>query len=212
MRFSRFATFFGAIVLAFSAATNAGTNSSYSHLGIGLTFVSFDENIYVPSASGLVVYEGLAGVGLDGSWQFHPNFFVFGAMASVGNEGHGTEMSEVGTVIGIGGAQAISHVVDIVGHIGFLNSEAEVCIHGFCATEEVDGYGIGGGIRAVVAPTIELSAGYDRVSLNFDDGSESYGTVSVGALFGAQSHGFTMGYAVSDDLSTLNLGYRYTFR
>jgi hypothetical protein len=109
-------------------------------------------------------------------------------------------------VAGLGVNYPLSDTVDLVGRVAYVRAEVEVL--GF--DEDDDGYGLGGGVRAMVLPQLELNAGITYSDLGGEDGDNT--AVGVGAVYNfTDMFAVTTGASFSDDEQDLNLGVRLYF-
>ncbi len=171
----------------------------YNYVDIGLTGGQID--------AGDVDFDyGQAGV--VGSWGVSDNIALFagaaGGTIDVESEGFCCDIDTAELILGINPHFPLATNVDIVIPVAFLWGEFD---DGFF-TDDDTGYSIGIGIRALVHPKWELSAGVQHVDIFDDDDQSVSGSVRwhIVSLFS-----LALGASVADDVNSATLSGRFTF-
>lgn len=188
----------------------------FHYFQIGLTTVTFDENINISTSDGVVEYEGASGINIRSAFHISDPVFIFIDSRSAGNEGYGTELNLSASDMGVGFTGGDSRVA-FYGKVGFSFSEVESCDSGVCARVEGDGFLFGAGARVTVAPSIALMGDFSQRSMdysrpgNFDLGSDVDQSFSFGLEAGSRQHKAVIENIMYDDFSILDISYRYNF-
>ncbi|KPK55825.1 MAG: hypothetical protein AMS22_03140 [Thiotrichales bacterium SG8_50] len=171
----------------------------YSYIDLGLTGGQVD-------AGGVDFDFGTASV--TGSWGVNKNIALFagfaGGIIDVESVGFCCDIETSEFAIGINPHFALAKNVDIIFPIGALWAEFD---DGFFIDDDT-GYTIGVGIRALVHPRWELSAGVQHVEI-FDDDDQSFGGSvrwHIVSLFS-----LALGVSFADDSESATLSARFTF-
>ena len=181
-----------ALAAALPLATQAET-MSYSYAELGYV----DANLDVGSFN--VDGDGFA---LRGSLAVHQNYFVFANYQDLSFDGGvDTTLLEVGG----GGHWPLSDKVDIIGKVGI--TKAELDSGRFDADD--DGFLLGARVRGVIAPKVELEAGFDYRDL--DEAGDDTTLVFDGRYFFIENLAGGVTAAFGDDDKFFGLNLRYTF-
>ena len=177
------------LMLAAMSTAARAEDLSYSNLDLGWLSTDLDNG---PTVDGF---------GLRGSVGFAENLFVFGEFSN-------QEVSNVDIdqyAAGIGGHLGISENVDLVGRLGYINTE--VSSGSFSADD--DGYLVSAGLRGRVVEDFELEGGviYRDLGGNADDTAAVIG----GRWFFHENFAINAEYEHSDDSGTIFAGVRFTF-
>jgi len=171
----------------------------YSYVDLGLTGGQID--------AGFTDFDfGTASV--IGSWGVNTNIALFAGVAGgtvdVESQGFCCDIDTSEFTVGIIPHFALAENVDIVFPLGALRAEVD---DGFFSDDDT-GYTIGVGIRALVHPRWELSAGVSYVDI-FDDDDQSFGGSvrwHIVSLFS-----LALGVSFADDVESAALSARFTF-
>jgi Outer membrane protein beta-barrel domain len=181
-----------ALAAALPLASQAET-MSYSYAELGYV----DANLDVGSFN--VDGDGFA---LRGSLAVHQNYFVFANYQDLSFDGGvDTTLLEVGG----GGHWPLSDKVDIIGKVGI--TKAELDSGRFDADD--DGFLLGARVRGVIAPKVELEAGFDYRDL--DEAGDDTTLVFDGRYFFIENLAGGVTAAFGDDDKFFGLNLRYTF-
>ena len=181
-----------ALAAALPLASHAETmNYSYAELGYVDTTLDGDG----------VDVDG-DGFALRGSLAVHQNYFVFANYQDLSFDGGvDTTLLEVGG----GGHWPLSDKVDIIGKVGI--TKAELDSGRFDADD--DGFLLGARVRGVIAPKVELEAGFDYRDL--DEAGDDTTLVFDGRYFFIENLAGGVTAAFGDDDKFFGLNLRYTF-
>jgi len=142
------------------------------------------------------------GFALRGSLAVHQNYFVFANYQDLSFDGGvDTTLLEVGG----GGHWPLSDKVDIIGKVGI--TKAELDSGRFDADD--DGFLLGARVRGVIAPKVELEAGFDYRDL--DEAGDDTTLVFDGRYFFIENLAGGVTAAFGDDDKFFGLNLRYTF-
>ena len=125
--------------------------------------------------------------------------------------GSSLELSVLSLGIGVAGPVGESELISAFGALTYEDAEVEVNVPGFGSGDESEsGYGLQGGLRAMLSDNFELHARYKR--LDIDDDNETL--VRFGAVLGLdQGFSVTLDYETYDEaeIDELRLGVRFDF-
>ena len=171
-------------------ASADGFNYTYGEIGYGI--VEIDD----------VDVDG-DGFGIAGSFAIADEFHIFGGYSTASLD---FDIDYNQFEVGFGYNKPISDAVDVVATLSYVNVEVDV--PGF-GSEDDNGFGIGVGLRGMVAPQVELHGGLEYIDLS-DSGSDTGFGAGVRYNFNDQ---FTMGLSGSwtDDVSQYLLTGRLYF-
>src|SRR5690554_2255708 len=137
-----------------ASALASESNFSYTYLEGSIEALSFDEDIYV----GNVVYDGIAGASVAGSYQFNRNLYAGAKGSYLQNDGWNTELNVSQATIFVGAAFGLGNMTDIFMQAGASNLEAEACIAGMCYKEDDNQLMLETDLRHLATNNIELNA------------------------------------------------------
>jgi outer membrane protein with beta-barrel domain len=181
-----------ALAAALPLASHAET-MSYTYAELGYV----DANLDVGSFN--VDGDGFA---LRGSLAVLQNYFVFANYQDLSFDGGvDTTLLEVGG----GGHWPLSDKVDIIGKVGI--TKAELDSGRFDADD--DGFLLGARVRGVIAPKVELEAGFDYRDL--DEAGDDTTLVFDGRYFFIENLAGGVTAAFGDDDKFFGLNLRYAF-
>ncbi len=126
------------------------------------------------------------------------NVFVLGSYASLKADESSSKAS--GYSVGLGYHHALNPTVDLVPTVEFIDATTR--------SYDRTGWSAGLGLRALVSPRIELAGGSKYVDLH-GDVDVSFGFSAY--LYPLDKFGLGVGYDVSDDAKTVQLGARMLF-
>ncbi len=107
---------------------------------------------------------------------------------------------------GLGVNYGVSDTVDLVGRLAYINVEIEVS--GF--SQDEDGYGLSGGVRAMIMPQLELNGGV--VYSDLGGGFDSDTALELGAVYNfTDMFAAVAGVSFSDDVTEYGIGARLYF-
>lgn len=207
--FVRLLVFFASVV-AMPALANSSSglgsesNFSYSQIGVNLGQAMPEEDIVFFGDR----YEEFGVASLAGSVQVNSNVALGVGLSAVANEESRTEINNASLVITAQFPIPVGEQVDIVPQVGFGRFETELCLDGFCQSDDDSAAVYSLGLRAWAVPDVlELNAGY------FDsnqDNAES--SIALGAaLWAAEHHRFGLTYEDADSLTAVTVGYSYNW-
>lgn len=142
------------------------------------------------------------GVSVGGSLRIHPDFFVSGALATVGGDNRDTDTLR----LGVGYRHAVSDRVDLLGIAGLVRVDRD-----FNNGRDDDDFGpaLTGGARAALTHAIELG-GYLHYVEVFGDGD--LGLAGEGLYHLTPNFSLLAGLGLSDDDREANIGARWNFQ
>jgi hypothetical protein len=146
-----------------------------------------------------------SGIRLGGSALFHPDFFVAGALTSVGsggNNGYDADTFE----LGLGYRYALSPRMDLVGIGGLVRVDRDFGNRG---DDDDIGPSLTGGARAVLTDAIEVGA-FANYTQVFGDGD--LGLRGEGLWHFTPNLSALAGLGLSDDVREVNIGARWNFQ
>ena len=181
-----------ALAAALPLASHAET-MNYSYVELGYVDASLDVGNFHVDGDGFA---------LRGSLTVHQNYFVFANYQDLGFDG-GVDTSVL--EVGGGGHWPLSDKVDIIGKVGI--TKAELDSGRFDADD--DGFLLGARVRGVIAPKVELEAGFDYRDL--DEAGDDTTLVFDGRYFFIENLAGGVTAAFGDDDKFLGLNLRYTF-
>ena len=147
------------------------------------------------------------GFGISGSAAVSENFHVFGDYQMAGLD-FGVDLDIL--ELGFGYNTAISETMDFVARAAYVRLEADAP---GVPSDAADGYGIGIGVRGMVADDVELHGGLDYIDVDSSGGSSDSETrFRAGFMYGF-SENFSAGLDGSwwDDVSILRITARFSF-
>jgi hypothetical protein len=173
------------------AATASAQEFGYNYLQASYGTVSFDDSILDVDGDGL---------GISGSYAFHPEFYVAGEYQTADMD-FGVDLNIL--ELAVGWHTPLSDQLDFTAQLGFVNAEVET---GLGSADE-DGYMIGAGLRGQLTDAVELNGGIDYI--DFDD-SET--RAYAGFLFSLTEQ-MTVGAEANfwDDINVYQLNLRFDF-
>lgn len=142
------------------------------------------------------------GFGIGGSMALSDSFHLFGAYTTADMD-FGVDLNQLEA--GLGYNAPISETVDLVASLAYVSAEVEAA--GFSADD--NGYGLGVGLRAMLAPSFEVDGGISYVDMG--DGGDDVG-FGAGFLYHFTeqfSAGASAGWG--DDVSSYSLNARMFF-
>ncbi len=177
-------------LLAF-AATASAQEFGYNYLQASYGAVSFDDSVIDVDGDGL---------GISGSYGFHPEFYLAGEYQTADMD-FGVDLNIL--ELAVGWHTPLSDRLDFTAQLGFVNAEVE---SGFGSADE-DGYMVGAGLRGQLTDAVELNGGIDYI--DFDD-SET--RAYAGFLFSLTEQ-MTVGAEANfwDDINVYQLNLRFDF-
>src|SRR5690606_23343005 len=107
--------------------------------------------------------------------------------------------------VGVGGRYPLSNTLDLVGRAGIVRADLEQGPDDF----DDDGFLIGARLRAALTPKFELEGGFEYVDL--DDLGDDTSVVLEARYFFIQQLSGGLQLEISDDVTTIGIGARWTF-
>lgn len=108
--------------------------------------------------------------------------------------------------LGVGLNYAIASNIDLVGRLAYVNAEAKA----LGEKVDEDGYGISGGVRAMVTEQFELNGFVNYVDLGSDVGDDT--SVSIGGLYNfTDLFAVGLGGEFGSDVRVITVGVRFYF-
>ncbi len=180
---------------------------SYTHLGVDLLAITFDEPVRV---AGYEV-ESLAGANIEGSWGFHDNLFVRFSSYAAGNESEDgyLEVMESQATLALGANVSPLESLSLYAFYGPFTSEVEVCAP-FCTSADYDGSTLQFGARFKPVQLLEIALA--RTSLDYDEvGIDTTKATQLAAtLYFTRNHSARLAVSSWDeDVTATTLGYKY---
>ena len=181
------------LLLAFSATAGA-QGFGYNYLQASYGAVSVDDSVFDVDGNGL---------GISGSYGFHPDFYIAGEYQTADMD-FGVDLNILELAVGY--HTPLSEQLDFTAQLGFVDAELEV--PGFGSADD-DGFMIGAGLRGALTDTVELNGSIDYI--DFDQGGGET-RANVGFLFGI-TETLTVGADASfwDDINVYRLNLRFDF-
>jgi len=146
------------------------------------------------------------GIRLAGSALLHPDFFVAGALSTLGSDGpngQDTDLFEVG----FGMRHALSPRLDVLGIAGIVREDRS--FGNGRADDDDYGPSLTGGVRAALTPVIEVGGYLNYVEL-FGDGD--LGLNGEGLYHLTPNFSLLAGVGLSDSTREANIGARWNFQ
>jgi hypothetical protein len=106
---------------------------------------------------------------------------------------------------GAGFRHALSNSLDLVATASYVHAQVDVAGFGF----DDDGLGLGGGIRAQIAPAFQIEAMLRYVDL--DQSGSDTGLDLLGRYYFSDRYAFTLATSLNDEVDTLSFGFRAEF-
>jgi len=182
--------------LAFAGGAYAqGQSSGLSYDYAELTWVNAETDLDGGDLDG----DGFA---LNGSYEFAPNFHVFGGFASLDLDG---PFDTTAFEIGAGYHQPIANGTDFVGRLSYIDGEVDTPF----GDADDSGFGLSAGFRHIFTPEIQAAAFLNHADLD-DSGSETSVEVFGEYFFTPE---FTAGLSLEfgDDATVWSIGGRWYF-
>lgn len=142
------------------------------------------------------------GFGLNGSIEIAESFFLTASYATQEFDA-GIDLDQKS--IGLGGYMPLSDTVDLVGSISYVDAE----IDSRFGSADDNGLGFGVGLRAQVAPNIELEGGVNYVDL--DDSGDDTSLALGGRYYFTEEFALGAGVSFGDDVTSWSIGARFEF-
>lgn len=180
------------LLLAF-AATAGAQDFGYTYLQVSYGAVSFDDSIVDVDGDGL---------GVSGSYGFHPDFYVSGEYQTADMD-FGVDLNILELAVGY--HTSLSEQLDFTAQLGFVDAEVESGL----GSADDDGFMIGAGLRGALTDAVELNGGIDYI--DFDQGGGET-RANAGFLF-SLTETVTVGAEASfwDDINVYRLNLRFDF-
>lgn len=142
------------------------------------------------------------GVSVGGSLLIHPDFFLSGALATVGSDDRDTDSFR----LGVGYRYAMSPRVDLLGIAGLIRVDTD-----FGNGRDDDDFGptLTGGARAALTHALEVGGYLNYVEV-FGDGD--LGIAGEGLYHLTPNFSLLAGIGLSDDDREANIGARWNFQ
>jgi len=142
------------------------------------------------------------GYRFSGSLQLNPTTFIFGDW-----EDQDFDFGVSGTTysFGAGFRHGLSNSLDLVGTASYVHAQLD----GIGGSFDDDGLGLGGGIRAQLAPAFQFEAMLHYVDL--DDSGSNTGLDLLGRYYFSDRYAFTLATSLDDEVDTLSFGFRAEF-
>lgn len=174
-------------LLAF-AATAGAQDFGYTYAQASYGSVSVDTGIGDIDGDGL---------GVSGSYGFHPEFYVAGEYQTADLD-LGVELDVL--ELAVGWHTPLSDQLDFTAEFGFVNAEM--------GTSDDDGFMIGAGLRGALTDAVELNGGIDYIDTEFLDETR----LEAGFLYSLTDQ-MTVGAEASfwDDITVYQLNLRFDF-
>lgn len=193
------------LIVSSILATSIIVNSAYAAEGpkwdnLSVSYVTVD----IDDADEL----DLAGFSFAGTKLLNENVFIGAGIAVVSDEYQGVDIDFTTVDIGIGYRYGINATTDLYGAISYESVEFEVSYDGDSESEDDNGYGLQLGLRSMLTPQFEVSAGITYVNIG-DEGETGFG----GSAFYYFNDQFSAGLGLStaDDVTSTSLSLRYSF-
>jgi len=185
-----------ASALLLPALSNAGDFSyDYLEAGYGRTEIDVGEGADDVDGDGLSI---------AGSLAVAPNWHLFTDLSTAD-----LDFDIDATTIRVGGGYnyPISERADLIARVSYVSVELDTPVGDL----DEDGFGVGVGLRAEIAPNFELEGAIDYVDLG--GGSDGDTSVSAeGRYFFTPAFAVGAGIEVGDDTKTYAITARYNFR
>lgn len=143
------------------------------------------------------------GYRFSGMYQMNSNAFLHGKW-----EEHDYGFGIDGTVMefGAGYRHGLSSNLDLIATASYV--DAELGAVGFGSVDD-DGLGLGGGVRAQIAPAFQVEALLNYV--NMDNGGSDTGVDLLGRYYFNDQYALTVATTFDDNVDTFSVGFRAEF-
>lgn len=149
-----------------------------------------------------------SGFGIMGTKLISGNVFVTGSYSSLNDDLFGADVDLNTLNLGVGSKHSITESTDWYGVLSYVDLEAEASFAGNNSSNDEDGFGISTGVRSMLTEQFELAGEISYV----DIGDDNETTVSVkGYYYVTEQVALSMGYNLSSDANTYEIGARYAF-
>jgi len=182
-------------VLAAGAMLPSLAMAEFVYTGIEVSYVDVEYD------TGFGTLDG-DGYRFSGTYQMNSNAFLHAEW-----EEQSFDFGADGTTFefGAGYRHALSNTLDLVATAAYVNRE--ISAQGLSADE--DGLGLGGGVRAQLAPSFQVEAMLRWVDL--DESGSDTGVDLLGRYYFSDRFAFTVETSLDNDVDTLSLGFRAEF-
>ncbi|MEM8769313.1 MAG: outer membrane beta-barrel protein [Pseudomonadota bacterium] len=189
----------GAFAAALLSATLAATTVQaapppaelrYDFIDIGANFGEVDDTDF-------------SGIGVAGSWGFHPNIALFGSLGTGEIDAFG-DVDTKELTIGINPHFALTERIDLVIPIALEYADFDTAFGG----DDDTGYSIGVGARFLPTPAWEFGLGIQHVDIFSSTDQNLFGSARwhINQLFS-----LGLGGSFGDDVSSAQLDVRFSF-
>ena len=172
----------------------AAAEFTYTNVEASFIDVEFD--------AGIGTIDG-DGYRFSGSYQMNANAFLHGKWEEM-DFGFGLDGTEY--AFGAGYRHGLSNTLDLVATASYVHAKVDV---GGLGSYDDDGLGLGGGVRAQIAPSFQVEAMLRYV--NLDDSGSDTGVDLLGRYYFNERYALTLSTSFDDDVDTLSLGFRAEF-
>ena len=182
------------LIILFALSATAGAQGfGYNYLQASYGAVSFDDSIVDVDGDGL---------GISGSYGFHPDFYIAGEYQTADMD-FGVDLNIFEVAVGY--HNSLSDQLDFTAQLGWVNAEVESGL----GSADDDGFMIGAGLRGQLTNAVELNGGIDYI--DFDQGGGET-RANAGFLF-SLTETLTVGAEASfwDDINVYQLNVRLDF-
>ncbi len=188
---------FAAGLLTATLATTATVQAAeppaelrYDFIEIGATFGEVDDTDF-------------SGIGVAGSWGFHPNIALFGSLGTGEIDGFG-DIDTKELTFGINPHFALTESIDLVIPIALEYADFDTAFGG----DDDTGYSIGVGARFLPTPAWEFGIGIQHIDI-FD--STDQNVIGSARWHINQLFSVGLGGSFGDDVSSALLDVRFSF-
>lgn len=182
-------------VLAGALLVPSVSMAEFVYSGIEVSYIDVELD------TGLGTIDG-DGYRFSGQYQMNPTTFLYGEW-----EDQSFDSGVDGTAyeFGAGFRHALSNSLDLVATAAYVKSEVD--FQGLSADD--DGLGLGGGVRAQLAPSFQVEAMVRYV--DFDQSGGDTGLDILGRYYFNDRYALTLATSLNDNVDTLSFGFRAEF-
>lgn len=194
-------------IIALAAIAAACSTSTFAQSGLTETGLNYNE---VGASYQSIKFDGdngsttLTGYGLNGSYMLNKNFYVLGSTGSVAKTIDGVKNQFTPTQAGLGYRLGVAKNVDGYATLNYVSASFKSD-----STNTNTGHSLTAGVRALVAPGVDVSAAVMTQKLTDSDTQNGY---SIGLGYDLSSSvAARISYVGFNDVTvtSVGLGYKY---
>lgn len=199
------------------APVAGAANFGYTQLSVSASAIELDEPISLSAPGiGTVEFDRLYGLGLAASLEVVEGLYVGLGSSYVARSQRDIEITESAAAVRAGFAAPVGSRADLIVEVGYVASESDLCQEfgggvAECLRLSDDGISVGAGARVWLREDVELFGSFTRISWDETDEETDGYSAGLAKWFGA-AHSARLAWASTDDVRSLEIGWRYTFR